>query len=995
MAGLGTPEKVPLFGFVVVRPPAVVAPAVLRRDYVHDHVLTATGGLMTNVPEDLYSVGITSTVGKLVYEKVFCNSLAPGEAEEDLLDALLKPLTPRASVCDEIYATGRAAKPLIIEELERHAYIRHGDRYYLLPDRLEQIAGVPIVPQLIRAAPMLARERTKLDRQRLVQRLEAVFDGRRLHTVVFSGAGHSADYIQVQRALFDALYLLYVLRRWTSINLEHIIGGLRMLHALEALAVDQVYDHARAGQLDPAGRALLITLASVFPELQDWDAKTAVPGFPLLADAAALDAYLSATPIVHPLFARLFRYPKPFNDIKPIGVGDLKVVKQWLTAYLPGEISDIHNIMKGENKERVHRRLEKTEETFSFSSSTQEERSKDTQSTSRFELKQECEQVIKTDLNVNANASFQYHNDFILATVGAGFALNKSDTHTDKTAQNFSGEVVSKALTRIQNQTTQQRSTIKTFETEETNKHTFTAGNEHVSGIYRWLDKRYKAQLYNYGKRMMFEFILPEPAAFLVESRLLAFESSLDYSQPPPPPEYNKVQLPVAQPDKITEAEFDKLRTKYDLSAYIYPEATRTIAFINQETGASFSEKDLHRNDLWYFKSYTCRLNAAGYLVDELRITGLVTYVDDHSDPNNFRDINIASLTIDGTDLWYDQGALRWLWLERGHKANLPTIPFLLKHDEVEVVLAFQDIDRYELMISADLKLSPAALLDWQKCVFRAVEKIEQKRVDDANQELAQAYNTRVAEYHNRLAELKATAINDLLQGGAEAANRELILTELKRQCLAVITKEFDADPSDDILTNKAAMGTRKIDFRFPRLEVHEGKTETSVTFIPGGRQVDYPLICLEAAREKGRYIQFLEQAFEWRELAYVFYPYFWTTPPQWVELMNRSDDADPNFTAFLQAGATRVLVAVTPAYDEAVLHFLATREPWEGGPAPVIGDPLYLPLYEELHKQQDDLYGAVPDGEPWEFTVPTSLVYLHGSSTPLPELSGEKGPVP
>jgi len=36
------------------------------------------------------------------------------------------------------------------------------------------------------------------------------------------------------------------------------------------------------------------------------------------------------------------------------------------------------------------------------------------------------------------------------------------------------------------------------------------------------------------------------------------------------------------------------------------------------------------------------------------------------------------------------------------------------------------------------------------------------------------------------------------------------------------------------------------------------------------------------------------------------------------------------------------LLTAVTPAYEEAVLHYLATGEPWEAGPAPVIGDPLY-----------------------------------------------------
>jgi hypothetical protein len=151
---------------------------------------------------------------------------------------------------------------------------------------------------------------------------------------------------------------------------------------------------------------------------------------------------------------------------------------------------------------------------------------------------------------------------------------------------------------------------------------------------------------------------------------------------------------------------------------------------------------------------------------------------------------------------------------------------------------------------------------------------------------------------------------------------------------------------------------------------------------------VDFPVVDLDAARIKGRYIQFLEQAFEWQQLSYLLYPYFWATPPKWIDLMNRSDQTDPFLSAFMQAGSVRILLAVTPAYDEAVLHYLATGEPWEGGPAPVIGDPLYIPLYEELRRQQDDLLNATAEGKPWTFTLPTSLVYLDNSNTPLPTIA-------
>jgi hypothetical protein len=103
------------------------------------------------------------------------------------------------------------------------------------------------------------------------------------------------------------------------------------------------------------------------------------------------------------------------------------------------------------------------------------------------------------------------------------------------------------------------------------------------------------------------------------------------------------------------------------------------------------------------------------------------------------------------------------------------------------------------------------------------------------------------------------------------------------------------------------------------------------------------------------------------------------------VEAQTFYDEEDPMFAKFLQAGAARILVAVHPAYEIAVLHFLYTREPWNGGPAPGLSDLLYIPIHEEIHDQQDDLNGAIAEGDPWDVTVPTTLVYLKDSTSELP----------
>ena len=62
----------------------------------------------------------------------------------------------------------------------------------------------------------------------------------------------------------------------------------------------------------------------------------------------------------------------------------------------------------------------------------------------------------------------------------------------------------------------QEQITKQLHEVEEIDTHGLDNKGQpdNLTGVYRWVDKYYEAQIYNYGKRMMFEFIIPEPAAF-------------------------------------------------------------------------------------------------------------------------------------------------------------------------------------------------------------------------------------------------------------------------------------------------------------------------------------------------------------------------------------------------------------------------------------------------------------------------------------------------
>jgi hypothetical protein len=199
------------------------------------------------------------------------------------------------------------------------------------------------------------------------------------------------------------------------------------------------------------------------------------------------------------------------------------------------------------------------------------------------------------------------------------------------------------------------------------------------------------------------------------------------------------------------------------------------------------------------------------------------------------------------------------------------------------------------------------------------------------------AYQAAMAQYEDKLRAAEARR-GVVITGQNPAINREIERTEMKKHCITMLTGE-------------------------------QYQNFNSMSGSP-------PEIDIVDAVAEGKFVQFFEQAFEWEQITYLFYPYFWGRKNNWVAVSTTFDN-DPLFTRFLQAGAARVVIPVHPSYNEAILYYLQTGDLWNGGDPPVIDDPLYIALYEELKAQQDDLGNAVPVGEPWKVVLPTTLVWL------------------
>ncbi len=92
--------------------------------------------------------------------------------------------------------------------------------------------------------------------------------------------------------------------------------------------------------------------------------------------------------------------------------------------------------------------------------------------------------------------------------------------------------------------------------------------------------------------------------------------------------------------------------------------------------------------------------------------------------------------------------------------------------------------------------------------------------------------------------------------------------------------------------------------------------------------QVDeFQEISPEVAEGDAPIVRFYEDAFEWEHMNYFLYPYHWARRDSW-HMRTAAKAVDPKYQAFLEAGAARVIVPVTPGYEDKVAWFLDEKNP-------------------------------------------------------------------
>jgi hypothetical protein len=614
------------------------------------------------------------------------------------------------------------------------------------------------------------------------------------------------------------------------------------------------------------------------------------------------------------------KVPTTVGLVRPAGVGSLLVVKQQIKRYEAGEISDCANVLMSEKREHETRRLERTEETLTTETETTRQQERDLQSTERMELSKATQNTIQEDERFKIGATISGgFGTVVQAEVSTEYETSSSQEDTEQTQTTFARDVTQRTVSKMSERIRSEH-TIRTIEEfEEKNAHGFdnTLGTEHVIGIYQWLDRIYEAQVHDYGIRLFFDVMVPEPAAFQLQAIASRVGAAEGLERPKPF---------TRKPSELTPQNYhDYVRTYQAADVEPPPPLYRTVSLPLEGATQNATDPELTRTQEVQLPD--------GYEAVSAMVTASFVAWEKVGDDVVF---DHAALWFHvGQNVWkkgYGDGHTRFMWLDNEQQ----TLPVAMR----------------TLFVS-----SFAAAIEISCRRTSAYEKWQLK----THAAILAGYLKLKQDYDDKLAALSVESSTQP-EGRNPTENRAIERTELKRQAISTITGQyFEAFGA----IRQSATQEARIDF--------------------------------DEALAEGNYARFFEQAFDWDNMTYEFYPYYWARRTTWVDRL-LTQDVDSLHAEFLKAGYARLRIPVNPDFERGVFHFLDTGSVWQGGELPEITSTGYVALLEEIAQRRETATQEIPVGPPWDIRLPTTLVRVK----PTPALpawerndEGEWLPVP
>lgn len=671
--------------------------------------------------------------------------------------------------------------------------------------------------------------------------------------------------------------------------------------------------------------------------------------------------------------------------IMGVKIAEFKKVNQTLCCYAEGEVSHIENILAREYKERETRNLTRSELTTEETSERETENKTDTTTTERHEVQSEISLMLQEDesrntaLSAGVNGSFNYGP----ATLGFNASGSLNTSTSSSASSNFSEseayakEMTQKAVKRIVEKTTYKRTAKMLREYEEKNKHGFDnrEGDKHVTGVYRWVDKIYQNDLINYGKRLMYEFTLPEPAKNY--KHLLI--KNLEDKQQGESCDTTILEKPLSPKERhintyhdIDIWKLDDLAGYYGIELEEFPVKRKTVAkSFSENFGLTGSQSDA--NNPWVgsknfqFKipeGYTCTGFKTMYSVRKQDVA-YSNFVTIHNNNNN----SSFSTNIFGHIMVGEQKQDIYTESVTWFSDNIPTTNNTTgrPHEEyLPISVVTKNISAFAMNIWVELEIKQEYFDEIKTRYFAAIWQAYRERL--------QAYQDALYAQCLEKQQKEAAAQKDPNYNVPSQMARTIEKTEIKRLIIELIMEKVS------LINHGVKMPIGRNNY------VHDPCNST---------------LNINTAdnyyRGQMHYAKFLEQAFDWEIMAYHFLPYYWADEDEWGDLLSINTSTDHIFLAFLQAGMANVVLPVRPGLEKSVAFLLETGKLWRGNGFILDGqDDLYPAIEQHLQIEVDDEGNEVAYNDQkqlvpvieasWETRVPSTLTIVQDYSNPLEE---------
>lgn len=625
--------------------------------------------------------------------------------------------------------------------------------------------------------------------------------------------------------------------------------------------------------------------------------------------ADELDDWLDWLPTTDPSL------PTLDGRVRVLGRGDLMLVRIEHDRYEMGEIAFVENVMQSEQRTRNHVIDTATSERIIETQNLFSESSQELTTTERTDLQRAAETVNTTATSLSAGMSIA--GGFGPVSVGLDLNASRSTTtsESNSSASSYARDVTDKASETMRTEASTRTVTSRRTRVTETNGHTFDARDAtgHIRGVYRWLERVDRAQLYNYGERLLVECVVPEPALQHVLLNANAATASAGALPAPLPLDFG--------PEDVTDLTYRDLGLRYGVIGLEPPPQVLVAASTTVVIAAAKAfEYPQPKDDKDPDPEATQPLYGHSVAADELAlpagyvpVSAKVTLVRGGTEERAAVTVSVGGVTCTA----FDTGDERSLDLTA------------IAPGPIAVVVGSLQSNGIAVSVRVEGRRTGGARESWQLRTFELIQS--------AYQSLQAAYDAQQSAASVRQSYAAVTP---------SAVNRSIELRELKRCCQTLLTgQDFSLFGSVNVPAPGAAEPLPEID--------------------------------LDEAWREADIIQFIEDAFEYDLSAYVFYPYQWAGRHRWAELALRtsSDPLHEAFLQAgaarvvipVREGYERRVARFLRSGDVPVWG----PAPWRGEPTKNAA------VDELIADANDRPGAEVAIGEPWEVVTPTTLVYL------------------